>query len=445
MPSNDARVRAGARTMPSDDVALLRLARAGSMEAAGVLVARHASDLLPRAIAIAGSRADGEDLLANAILRLLAAWRSGSGPDTNVAGYLVRTMTNARIDQARSPSSRVRSLDAALEDGVPLPDAGADAEAVRVIDLSAEFSIVRRGFARLPADYQRLLRETVVNGRRPAELVEELGRGAPAISSMQLRAKRALRRGVLVEQLAEGGDDCRQNAETLPDAVADEWSGHASGDRGLAHVRSCERCRTNWSRFARLAAGLGVVPAFVLVEIALPPAAAGAGGSARATRRLARRGVAVAAASAIGVGGAGVAIAVVLGASDPTGLPIGPRAGIAEPVTQRADLSASVTTPPGGEAIIDIAFSVPAAPWWRIDAVSIALPAGARVVEVPDGWACVDAPGGAACEVDEESPTGGVLRIEDPDGPVRGAFAIRIEASTTASIGIRGDVTGRIR
>lgn len=439
-----------------DDAALLSLARAGSMDAAGRLVASWYPRLLPRAVAIAGSRSDGEDLLANAIAGLLGAWRAGAGPHSSVPGYLVRSMTNARIDQSRSPSARVRSLDAVLDAGVPLPEVAVDdAAAQRHVDLGAEFALVRRGFGRLPADYQALLRETVVHGRRPAELVAEFGRTAPAISSMQLRAKRSLRRSVLIEHLGEGGDECRGNAEQLPEVVADDWAGQRAEDRGLAHVRSCPRCRANWSRFGRLSAALGLLPALVIAEPALlppAPAAADAGGSATDGRQGPRAAVVpgrpsrvlIAALVATAVGAAGLVTAFVLGPADPTRFHVGERGPIPEPMLQRAELSVSPVFAANGDGVLSVAFSVPRASWWRIDAVSIALPAGARIAAAPAGWSCETVSGGAACLVDGDSPRGGVLRIAPAAGAtLRGAFAIGIDAATTDEVGIRGDVSGR--
>ena len=63
------------------------------------LLGEREQDLMRAAVALTGSRADGEDLLQAALERLLRNWRR---VDTDPEGYLRRTLYNLAADGWRS-------------------------------------------------------------------------------------------------------------------------------------------------------------------------------------------------------------------------------------------------------------------------------------------------------------------------------------------------------
>lgn len=98
-----------------------------------------------------------------------------------------------------------------------------------------------------------MLKAVVVDGRKPGDLEGELARRAPAISSLLRRAKLSLRRATLRVVLEEDAPaDCRRAAGDLPESVAVQME-DVSRSRGMAHIRTCDRCRAAWGRFARSA------------------------------------------------------------------------------------------------------------------------------------------------------------------------------------------------
>jgi DNA-directed RNA polymerase specialized sigma24 family protein len=65
------------------------------------LMSEKGERLLRTAILLAGSRADGEDLLQSALVRVMDSWRKID----DLEGYLRRTLTNLAIDGWRRRTS----------------------------------------------------------------------------------------------------------------------------------------------------------------------------------------------------------------------------------------------------------------------------------------------------------------------------------------------------
>lgn len=219
---------------------------------------------------------DPADLVQQAAVSLLEAWGEGRGPDRNVRSYVAAIMRNSYANSLRSPRAREQLLDEDQGDSRLLVE-----DDLRLIDIAAEADAVRRAFGKLNQDYQKVLQRVVVEGRKPAHLVEELGRPAPAISNLLARAKAALSRQLLVEYLTSGGEECAQNANALPARVHEQVGAHAKTDRGLAHVLDCERCQRNWKRFAAVSGTLGVTSLLLVTGLmdGGAPAYAAVGGS----------------------------------------------------------------------------------------------------------------------------------------------------------------------
>ncbi|WP_254791517.1 RNA polymerase sigma factor, partial [Curtobacterium sp. MCBA15_005] len=54
---------------------------------------------------------DPEDLLSEALVRLVEKWASGNGPSEHVNAYVIRSMRNRVIDELRSPRSKTDAVE----------------------------------------------------------------------------------------------------------------------------------------------------------------------------------------------------------------------------------------------------------------------------------------------------------------------------------------------
>ena len=68
------------------DAELIEAVRSGDLEAYGLLYRRHAGAATTMARQLTGSRAEADDLVAEAFARVLDMLRSGGGPDTAFRG-----------------------------------------------------------------------------------------------------------------------------------------------------------------------------------------------------------------------------------------------------------------------------------------------------------------------------------------------------------------------
>lgn len=424
--------------------------------AAGAFFARHFSYLRVMARRVAGSGDHAEDLLGGAMARLLELWARGEGPAENVLTYLVAAMRNRVIDEQRSPRARELWVEEMPESALI-----SEADSLRVVDLQAEFGLVRRAFDRLAPDARRALQEVVVNGRPPREVAVEMGRSAGAVSTLVTRAKEALRRELLVVMLGEGREECAVNAETLPSRVLDSPVEHPEGAPGLAHVLGCVDCRAVWARYATLTSALGVVPLLSLgLAVGAPAAPAtaatgaagtpdGSGGGSHTPDAKAAPTTLVAAGAAAPGGGVGLAggaagagaavggaaaagVAAVLArmAAGARAAVVG-RAGIVVVVVAliagagllvAALLGATgVVALPGSSVVPIAAVDAPAAhlrtavtPYpdgtvdlevdfeveadeWSLVSFSVTLPETVRITSASGGWSCPSSDGGGVC------------------------------------------------
>lgn len=451
--SHDAFVRATLR------------ARQGDLGEAGALVLEQLPYLMGAAYRIdpGGSQADREDMVSSAVTRLFELWRQGKGPDANPRSYLVTMMRNARTDALRAGGrEREQSIEHAAEARPADFATVLDEDRVRRAELHREAALVRKALGTLSPRHQLLLQRVVVEGRKPAQLVEELGSPAPTISAALLRAKHALRRALLAELLRDGGEECARHAASLPKRVCDELDDHAPQERGMAHARGCEECRRNWRRFAALTAALGVLPLLV-VAVRIDPvgvpasdggAALRAGLRGRVAELLASSAVSVAAAVLFAVaggsllvqqlqgadrGGAAAAVAAaprtVVEVDALPGAGAGDGAGL-DDIRHRLDAS---VTRSGDRASIILDFAVLDAVPWRMQELSLVLPEGAVLVGAPQGWSCADGVP-VRCTAVTDHPESGAFEVASGGGAVELSFTAQADGRAV----LRGRAWGRI-
>jgi hypothetical protein len=140
--------------------------------------------------------------------------------------------------------------------------------ALRRAEIHSEIDLVRTAMEHLPHDQRAVLTATVVDGKKPRELEDELSRPASAIYSLTSRAKANLRRTMLRLLLEENApSSCRLAAQNLSDPVPnspDDLPTHLA----LDHYQTCRRCRRAWFKFGSMStlslAGLLIVGDLIL-------------------------------------------------------------------------------------------------------------------------------------------------------------------------------------
>lgn len=169
---------------PADDHALARRVRSGDRRAEHELYVRYAPAALRRVMGRGLQRADAEDCVADAFLRVLRHLRAGTGPTGDIRAYLHASVRHAAADLFRG--RRGREQPAAEVDDV--------AVVVDPFESVENRQALRRALLRLPARWRWVLWATVVEGRRPTALAAELGTTPAAVSALAYRARTALRR-----------------------------------------------------------------------------------------------------------------------------------------------------------------------------------------------------------------------------------------------------------
>ncbi len=240
-----------------------------------------------------------------------------------------------------------------------------------------------------------------MDGRKPGDLVEELGRPAGAIYALLHRAKASLQRSVLQTILLESDDiACKKCARRLPRVVTPLLVDDPA-DLSARHLRECEHCAAGWKRYLLLMSCGGVacflvVGALLVVPVApavaAEPSQPTTPGSAHTLKPARIR-------LGLGIAAALIGAAVVVGASVHALTPSKPS----------ASLVMSVTSPASGMTNVDVAFDVSPSSWTITD-VAFVLPAGETLVSAPSGWSCTStSPEELGCSVDGQNPRGGTL------------------------------------
>jgi RNA polymerase sigma factor (sigma-70 family) len=239
------------------DPELIDAVRSGDVEAYGLLYRRHAGAATTLARQLTGSRAEADDLVAEAFAKVLDMLRGGGGPDVAFRAYLLTTLRNVRYDRARRDKKLAWSDDMSRHDpGVPWEDSA-------VADL--ETSLAARAFRRLPERWQTVLWHTEVEQESPADVAPLLGLTPNGVAALAYRAREGLRQAYLQEHLADG--DGRRHAATVDRLGAWARGGLTARQRAKveAHLATCADCRALAGELADVNAGLrGVIAPLVL-------------------------------------------------------------------------------------------------------------------------------------------------------------------------------------
>lgn len=194
----------------------------------------------------ARTRFDADDLFAAAVANVWEKWVAGTGPTTNVVGYVTRAMQNRLIDEFRAPASNDTSLDVVMTHASYVDD-------VSHIDNHIEHRWLAHAIERMPEDLQRVLRDSVVDGLTPRELEPLYGIPAPAISTAVYRAKKKLRSELFLVIM---GSSCHNPAcdDARSRIVRELWrSPRLDPVDAHASVGDCAHCRTGLDRYFTVA------------------------------------------------------------------------------------------------------------------------------------------------------------------------------------------------
>ncbi|MGN7966495.1 sigma-70 family RNA polymerase sigma factor [Microbacterium sp. 22179] len=418
----------------AEDDRLSAAANAGDRAAAGMFLLRNQRMLLTTARRLATSGIDPDDLLADALVGLLSLWKSGTGPKEKAGAYVIRSMRNRMIDEFRSPRSRVLPLVDA-EDNLPTV-----MQDTRHIELDAEYRRVRAALLLLPDDQQQVLRATIIDGRKPAELEEELGRPASSIYALSLRARKGLRRAMLRVILEEDDPpaECRHAATRLPPAVTEDVD-DAADSAGMEHIRDCPRCRAAWGRFGTTASLLGVATVLLIGNIVLGPSSAEASeeptSDAEPSAGSSSAGSSSAGSSAPSVRGGGAAsvwqvvgniwpvLAIVAGLGILGVVVVPPvieRIAAPAPVVSELVVTSDIT----GQGTATLAVSLTGRE--ESSTVSLTLPEGLAVVAAPTGWECRPTDAALVCTV--EGQPDGLFVLSDVRVEQVGDYRLEVSA-----------------
>lgn len=313
-------------TEPSD-AELIRRTRDGDADAYGALFARHADAARMLAARLtSGTPVSADDVVSDAFVGVLAAFRAGKGPEEAFRPYLYTAVRNGAA-ALRERESRAIAVDDLASYEKP-------GEVVDPAVTAFESEVVQRAFASLPERWQAALWYHVVEGMKPAAIAPLLGVSPNGVSALLVRAREGLREAYLVEHLGAVGDDrpaCRDTARRLGAYVRGSLS-RRDRRKVDAHLAECSDCRAMAAEVAEVDRGLlFVVAPLVMGGVGAAGLAAqradrgettsaqSAGAAARAASWRVTKGgtVAIAAAGIIVVAMVALAVAGVLG-GEPT-------------------------------------------------------------------------------------------------------------------------------
>jgi RNA polymerase sigma factor (sigma-70 family) len=286
LPAPDSGPPAAAPT----DAELLAAVRAGDTSAFGVLYDRHCQAARRLAQVLMRDPSDAEDLVAEAVAKVLSALRGGRGPEMAFRAYLLTAVRHAGYDRVR----RDRRLELTGDLSRFEPPGGSGGGASEPTMAGLERSYAARAFAKLPDRWRMVLWHTEVEGEKPATIAVMLGLSPNAVAALAYRARERLRQMYLQEHLTAIGDPaCHWTADRLGAHVR---GGLAGRERSKvdSHLAACGACRQRQAELAEVNSSLrGVLGPVVLGTAATPylstlPSATWWAGLTAGSRALAR-------------------------------------------------------------------------------------------------------------------------------------------------------------
>jgi len=128
-----------------------------------------------------------EDFASDVFVRLLEASQKGSGPQSNLAGWLIATASNIVNDHFRR---QYRKPTESIVDSIPDPNANVHVE----IALREQNLAVRTAYEQLTSEQQHVLALRFGLGHSLEETASYMNKKVNAVKALQFRALAALQR-----------------------------------------------------------------------------------------------------------------------------------------------------------------------------------------------------------------------------------------------------------
>jgi RNA polymerase sigma factor (sigma-70 family) len=225
-----ARARRRHELRRADDEDLLRWARNGDTRAFAELYDRHraAAHAYAQHLSRRHRLDDGaDDLVAEAIRKLLGAIDHGKGPLTGFRPYLFAGIRSVAFTRARSLAASLPAPDLAVADG---------------IEGQVDAIVAAAALDALPERWQTVLWATQVLGYSPAEIAPVLGLTPNHVAVLTRRARAALRTAYVRSYLPRTQrPECARALDALARNVAAGSTTHGTA-AVRDHVADCREC-----------------------------------------------------------------------------------------------------------------------------------------------------------------------------------------------------------
>ena len=190
------------------DEQLTERVRGGDEVAYGELYCRHRRAAESTARCLVRSRADADDVVADAFAGVLSAIRNGRGPRDNFRRYLLACVRNGC-------RTRRRTIPFAPSDALFEPTDGGQV-LLEDPERFVEADIVARAFSELTPRWQQMLWSTAVEQKSAQEMAQAMRLSPNAAAALAHRAREAFATAYLTEHLgAAPSHDCRRHVPHL--------------------------------------------------------------------------------------------------------------------------------------------------------------------------------------------------------------------------------------
>lgn len=216
----------------TDDRAILDAVRAGDIDAYGALYSRHAAAVKRLARRMAKDHHEADDIVSEVFANTLRAIRQGRGPRDDAQAYLLRSVRHT-AGKLRSRKDTGRSE--------PVPTDRLDRPVDHDVHLRSDIEIA---LTNLPDRHRDVLWATCVEGRPASEVAAAGGLDTSCVTSLAMRARRALGRSYLLQRTArpEPTDQCRRMRTSMPGCLREEVS-TSTATAVYGHIDGCDACR----------------------------------------------------------------------------------------------------------------------------------------------------------------------------------------------------------
>jgi RNA polymerase sigma factor (sigma-70 family) len=234
---------------------LIEAVREGNLHAFGTLYERHVGAARALARRLCGNHSDADDVVGDVFTNTLRAIKSGRGPRDDLRPYVLTATrhTVIKLRTRRDSGRAIPTVDEQLD--VPVSDDTFAAD--------GEGETIGAAFVQLPDRFRNVLWLSCVEDLPPAEVGRHADLSAGAVSSLTLRARRALARSYLISRITQPivSAECVTTRDLLPAVVRNEASAGtvARVDR---HLADCCECNEAAGEMRALAGSLRTYPWF---------------------------------------------------------------------------------------------------------------------------------------------------------------------------------------